>query len=69
MKSKRLGSRVWKSFNLATLQGLHSGLHTSLGGFSSVSEMEEKVKDVRVKLDMEGGKAEKGMVYRLLEAK
>lgn len=68
-KSQRLGSRVWKSSNIATLQGLHIDLHNSLGGLTSISAMDEKAKIVKVRFDMEGGKAEHGLEYRLVESK
>lgn len=69
LQSQRLGSRVWKSSNLATLQGLHSELHTHLGGLSSIAEMEKKVKKMEVRFEMKGGKAEHGVEYRLVESK
>lgn len=69
LKSQRLGSRVWKSSNLATMQGLHIDLHTKLGGLSSLSEMEERAELIKVRFDMEGGKAEHGVDYRLVEEK
>lgn len=68
-KSDRLGSRVWKSSNVAILQGLHLDLHTKLGGLSSISEMEEKAEKLKVRFDMEGGKAGHGVDYRLIEEK
>lgn len=69
LKSQRLGSRVWKSSNLAMLQGLHGDLHAELGGLSSITEMEDKARDVKIRLNMEGGKAEHGVEYRLVEDK
>jgi len=68
-KSKRLGSRIWKSSNLATLQRLHIDLHTRLGGLSSISEMEEKAENLKVRFDMKSGVAEQGVEYRLIESK
>lgn len=68
-KSKRLGSRVWKSSNMATLQGLHMDLHQSLGGLTSISEMDEKGNSVKVRFNMEHEKAEHGAEYRLVESK
>jgi len=62
-QSQRLGSRVWKSSTIATLQGLHMDLHKNLGGLSSVSEMDEKAKSVRARFGMGGGE------YRLVEFK
>lgn len=54
---------------MATLQGLHNDLHTQLGGLTSISEMEEKGQSVEARFDMEGGKAERGIEYRLVESK
>jgi len=68
-KSQRLGSRVWKASNIATLQGLHTDLHAHLGGLSSVSEMDEKAKSIEVRFDMKSGRAEHGVEYRLVESK
>lgn len=68
-KSGRLGSRIWKSSNLATLQGLHIDLHTELSGLSSISEMEEKFEKLEVRFDMKSGVAEKGVEYRLVQSK
>lgn len=69
-KSQRLGSRVWKSSNLATLQGLHGKLHTRLGGLISISEMEKNISnlEVRFNLDM-NSKAGDGAGYSLVESK
>lgn len=64
LKSQRLGSRVWKSSNLAMLQGLHIEVYSQVGGLSSITEMEKKAEEVHVRLDMEG-KAEYGVDYRL----
>lgn len=70
-KSQHLGNRVWKSSNLATLQGLNGELHTKLGGLSSISEMEEKTKEVEMKfnLDLRFGKTGHNVEYRLVESK
>lgn len=69
LQTKRFGTRVWKSSNLAMLQGLHITLHTQLGGLSSISEMEEKVKELEVRFDMICGVAEKRVEYKLVESK
>lgn len=69
LQSQRLGSRIWKSSNLATLQGLHGELHQRLGGLSSTSEMEEKTKGIKVRFDMKSGTAENGVEYRLIESR
>lgn len=54
---------------MATLQGLHVDLHNHLGGLTSISEMDEKGKSVKVRFNMEHGKVEHGVEYRLVESK
>lgn len=66
LKSQRLGSRIWKSSNFATLQGLSSELHDELGSLSSISEMEKRVKNIKVVF---GGRSGGDVEYRLVEAK
>lgn len=68
-KSQQLGSRVWKSSVLATLQGLHPDLYSHLGGLSSISEMEEKAEDIQIQFDMKVWGAEKDVEYQLVESK
>lgn len=68
LKSQRLGSRIWKSSNLATLQALHENLHIRLGGLSSITEMEETAKNVEIRLNMEVGKEHNGE-YKFVESK
>lgn len=68
LKSQRLGSRVWKSSNLATPQGLHCKVHTELSGLSSITDMEKKVNEVKVRLDMKVGRGpERRVEYRLVK--
>lgn len=68
-KSRRLGTRVWKSSNIAVLQGLDADLCSQLGGLGSVSEMEERAEEVKVRFDVSGEKAGQGFEYRLVQWK
>lgn len=54
---------------MATLQGLHLDLHSQLGGLTTTSEMDDKATAIKVRFDMEGGKAAHGAEYRLVESK
>lgn len=51
------------------MQGLHKDLHAKLGGLSSISEMDEKGELIRVRFNMDDGKANYGGQYRLVESK
>lgn len=66
LKSQRLRSRVWESSNFATLKGLASEVNSELGGLFSISEMEEKAKNVKVIFH---GKSKGDVKYRLVEVK
>lgn len=54
---------------MAIMQGLHKDLHTKLGGLRSISKMDEKGESVNVRFNMEDGRANYGVQYRLIEAK
>lgn len=68
--SHRLGSKVWKSSTIAMLHGLDGDLHTKLGGLSSISDMDENARNIKVRFDGKpnGGNTGCEMEYRLVES-
>lgn len=66
-KSRRLGVKNWRSSSFATLQGLHTGIHSDLGGLKSLGLMEEKVDDMLVILDAKVSMRQSGNRWRLVK--